>query len=52
MLKNLPTTPETLLTWTWPEIDIHYKDLESRVLDHWQGGRMAYRLDTPGRIDR
>jgi oligoendopeptidase F len=32
MLKNLPTTPETLLDWTWPEVEPHYKDLESRPL--------------------
>jgi oligoendopeptidase F len=32
MLKNLPTTPETLIAWTWPEIEPHYKDLESRPI--------------------
>ncbi len=32
MLKNLPSTPETLTAWTWPEIEPHYKDLESRSL--------------------
>ena len=29
MLKNLPTTPEALLAWTWPEIDPYYKELAS-----------------------
>jgi oligoendopeptidase F len=33
MLKNLPTTPEALIGWTWPEIEPHYKDLESRPLN-------------------
>ena len=32
MLKNLPTTPETLLAWTWPEIDPFYKELASRSI--------------------
>ncbi len=40
MLKNLPSTPEALIVWTWPEIEPHYKDLESRPLtsdrvDEW-----------------
>ena len=29
MLKNLPTTPEALIAWTWPEIASHYQELES-----------------------
>jgi oligoendopeptidase F len=32
MLKNLPSTPEALTAWTWPEIEPHYKDLQSRLL--------------------
>ncbi len=32
MLKNLPSTPEALIAWTWAEIEPHYKDLESRSL--------------------
>lgn len=32
MLKNLPSTPEALVAWTWPEIEPHYRDLESRPL--------------------
>jgi oligoendopeptidase F len=32
MLKNLPSTPEALIDWTWPEIEPHYKDLEARPL--------------------
>jgi oligoendopeptidase F len=33
MLKNLPSTPEALIAWTWPEIAPHYQDLESRPLN-------------------
>ena len=29
MLKDLPNTPETLIAWTWPEIESHYQELES-----------------------
>jgi oligoendopeptidase F len=32
MLKNLPTTPEELIAWTWEEVEPHYKDLEARPL--------------------
>ena len=32
MLKNLPSTPEALLAWTWPEIEPYYDDLASRPL--------------------
>jgi oligoendopeptidase F len=32
MLKNLPTTPESLIAWTWPEIEPYYKDLASRPI--------------------
>ena len=32
MLKNLPTTPETLIAWTWPEIEPYYRELESRSI--------------------
>ncbi len=32
MLKNLPTTPEALIAWTWAGIEPHYKDLDSRPL--------------------
>jgi len=33
MLKNLPTTPQEIISWTWPEIEKHYKDLETRPLN-------------------
>jgi oligoendopeptidase F len=33
MLKNLPTTPQEIIAWTWPEIEPHYKDLQARPLD-------------------
>ncbi len=33
MLKNLPSTPEALIAWTWPEIEPHYTDLASRPLN-------------------
>lgn len=32
MLKNLPTTPQEIIAWTWPEIEPYYKDLEARPL--------------------
>lgn len=32
MLKNLPTTPEALITWSWDEIEPYYQELESRHL--------------------
>jgi hypothetical protein len=40
MLQNLPTTPQAFITWTWPEIEPHYKDPASRPLtaasaDEW-----------------
>lgn len=40
MLQNLPTTPQALITWTWPEIEPHYKNLEACSLtadsaDEW-----------------
>ena len=33
MLKNLPTTPEALIAWTWPEIEAYYQELESRSIN-------------------
>ena len=33
MLKNLPNTPEALIDWTWPEIEPHYQELESRSIN-------------------
>ncbi len=33
MLKNLPSTPQEIIAWTWPEIEPHYKDLQARPLD-------------------
>jgi len=33
VLKNLPTTPEQLLAWTWPDIEPYYQELLSRPLD-------------------
>jgi oligoendopeptidase F len=32
MLKNLPTTPQEIIAWPWPEIESHYKELETRAL--------------------
>jgi oligoendopeptidase F len=32
MLKNLPTTPEALIAWTWPEIEPYYQELKSRSI--------------------
>ncbi len=32
MLKNLPNTPESLIAWTWPEIEPFYQGLESRPI--------------------
>jgi oligoendopeptidase F len=32
MLKNLPSTPQALIAWTWPEIEPHYYDLAVRPL--------------------
>jgi oligoendopeptidase F len=32
MLKNLPNTPESLVAWTWPEIEPYYQALESRPI--------------------
>ena len=33
MLKNLPGTPESLIAWSWPEIEIHYQELASRPVN-------------------
>jgi oligoendopeptidase F len=33
MLKNLPTTPQEIIAWTWPEIEPLYKKLEARSLN-------------------
>ena len=33
MLKNLPSTPQEIIAWTWPAIEKHYKKLEARPLD-------------------
>ncbi len=40
MLKNLPSTPQEIIAWTWPEIESHYKDMKARplsaaVVDAW-----------------
>ncbi len=32
MLKNLPSTPQALIAWAWPEIEPHYNDLAARTL--------------------
>ncbi|HEX7620859.1 MAG TPA: M3 family oligoendopeptidase [Anaerolineales bacterium] len=32
MLKNLPTTSQEIIAWTWPAIEPHYKELEARPL--------------------
>jgi oligoendopeptidase F len=29
VLKNLPTTPQEIIAWTWPAIEPYYKDLEA-----------------------
>jgi len=29
MLKNLPTTPQEIIAWTWPSIEPYFKDLEA-----------------------
>jgi oligoendopeptidase F len=33
MLKNLPTTAQEIIDWTWPDIEPYYKDLEARPLN-------------------
>ena len=33
MLNNLPTTPESLIAWSWPEIESYYQELESRSVN-------------------
>jgi oligoendopeptidase F len=33
MPKDLPSTPADLIAWTWPEIEPHFKDLESRSIN-------------------
>jgi oligoendopeptidase F len=32
VIKNLPTSPESLLAWTWPEIESYYQELASRTI--------------------
>ncbi len=32
MLKNLPTTSQEIIAWTWPAIDLYYQELQSRAL--------------------
>ncbi len=32
MLKNLPSTPEGLIAWSWPEIASHYQELSDRSI--------------------
>jgi oligoendopeptidase F len=32
MIKHLPSTPESLISWTWPEIEPYYQELDSRPL--------------------
>ena len=32
MLKNLPSGPQALLDWTWPEIEPYYEELASRAI--------------------
>ena len=32
MLKNLPSSPEALIAWTWPEIETYYQELASLSL--------------------
>ena len=32
MLKDLPTTPERLIAWTWSEIEPYYRELNSRSI--------------------
>jgi oligoendopeptidase F len=33
MLKNLPSDPTSIINWNWPNIEPHYKELESRPLN-------------------
>ena len=33
MLKNLPTTPQEIVAWTWSEIEPHYHELQARPFD-------------------
>jgi oligoendopeptidase F len=33
MLKNLPVTPQEIISWTWSSIEPHFKDLETRLLN-------------------
>ncbi len=33
MLNNLPTTPKSLIAWSWPEIESYYQELESRSVN-------------------
>jgi oligoendopeptidase F len=33
MFEKLPTTPESLIAWSWPEIETCYQELESRSID-------------------
>jgi oligoendopeptidase F len=33
MFKNLPSTPEALIAWTWPDIEVCFLELESRAID-------------------
>ena len=32
MRKDLPITPESLIVWTWPEIEPYFQELESRPI--------------------
>ncbi len=32
MPKKLPSSPDAILHWTWPEVEPHYRELESRSL--------------------
>ena len=32
MLKDLPSTPDTLIAWTWPEMEPYYQELASRPI--------------------
>jgi oligoendopeptidase F len=32
MFGKLPTTPQALIAWTWPEIEAYYHELESRAV--------------------
>ncbi len=52
MRKDLPNTPQEIISWSWPEIEPHYQELEARRLtetnvDAWlaQWSAIGERID-------